>query len=139
MFTLKNGRKLVIFRLPLGDGLYPSDTGFTYAVDSGTIGATLVEGLESEFGETTEDWSSMLKRVGQICDTQGLFCISNIIDPVVARVTCVFFNDETINSEDELSGLGAWPALPRLWDWGKAQPNPPRRSIRLMNSNRHAA
>ena len=46
-FTLSNGREIVIFDTAYGDGVYDDYGGRRYAVDSGSIGLTLAEGLEN--------------------------------------------------------------------------------------------
>jgi hypothetical protein len=110
-FTLGNGRVLVIFHLPSGDGVYPDQKGRKYSVDSGTIGLTLTEGLETEYGDTDkkEDWDSEISRLGNIIDYKKEFsCMSSTIDhPEVGPVSFMAFGENVlVNSVDELSGIG---------------------------------
>jgi hypothetical protein len=112
-FTLSNGRVLVIFHLPHGDGVYTDQKGRTYSVDSGTIGLTLTEGLEAEYGDNDkkEDWDSKLKRLGNIIDyTKEFACMSSTtVHPEVGPVSFMAFGEKVlVNSVDELSGIGAF-------------------------------
>jgi hypothetical protein len=54
--TLRDGRQVVLFRLPGGGGVYPGKDGHNHLVDSGTIGLTRLKGLGHEattMGQTT--------------------------------------------------------------------------------------
>jgi hypothetical protein len=111
-FTLGNGRTVVIFHLPNGDGVYRDEQGRTYSVDSGTLGITLTEGLETEYGDDDkkEDWESEMSRLGNIIDYKEDFsCMSITFDhPEVGPVSVLSFDDKVvINSADEMSGVGA--------------------------------
>lgn len=48
LFTLADGREFVIFGTAYGDGVYEDQYGFEYPVDSGTIGAVLLDSLSGE-------------------------------------------------------------------------------------------
>jgi hypothetical protein len=112
-FILSNGRVLVIFHLPNGDGVYPDQKGRNYFVNSGTIGLTLVEGLEVEYGDIdkNEDWDSKLKMSGNIIDYKKDFvCMStSVVNSRVGPVSIMMFGENVVvNSDDELSGIGAF-------------------------------
>ncbi len=64
---LKNGRVLSIFTFPNGDGVYPDEDGRMYAVDSGTIGITLVDGLQEEYGDIDEKKTDFFKSKLEKC------------------------------------------------------------------------
>ncbi|KAJ1467194.1 hypothetical protein T484DRAFT_1859613 [Baffinella frigidus] len=54
--TLRDGRQVVIFKLPSGGGVYPGKDGHNHLIDSGTIGLTRLKGLGHEattMGQTT--------------------------------------------------------------------------------------
>jgi hypothetical protein len=110
-FTLSNGRVLVIFHLPNGDGIYPDQKGRTYNIDNGTIGLTLVEGLKTEYDDIDkkEDWDSNLKMSGNIVDYKKDFvCMSTTaVHPEIGPVSIIMFGEDVlINSADEVSGVG---------------------------------
>jgi hypothetical protein len=113
-FVLSNGRVLTIFKLPNGDGVYPDQNGLTYHVDSGTIGTTLVEGLEVEYGNIDnkrEDFKTKLEMSGNIIDYKREFgCMStSMVHPTVGPVSIIVLGEKVvINSDDELSGMGAF-------------------------------
>jgi hypothetical protein len=113
-FILSNGRVLVIFHLPNGDGVYPDQKDRKYYVSSGTIGITLVEGLEVEYGDIDnkkEDWDSKLEMSGNIIDyKKGFVCMStSIVNSSVGPISTMAFGENVVvNSDDELSGIGAF-------------------------------
>ena len=87
-FILSNGRELVLFDMPMGDGLYKDFAERTYSVDSGTIGITTTLGLEEEYW--TQDchspfvgelWDAKLKRLGNIVQYEEMFmCMTGSMD-----------------------------------------------------------
>ena len=109
-FVLKNGRVLSIFTFPNGDGLYPDEEGRMYAVDSGTIGITLVDGLQEEYGDIDQDFfKSKLENAGHTFDYKRKFgCMStSMIHPMAGKVSIILLGEKcVINSDDELSGMG---------------------------------
>ena len=50
--TLSDGREVVRFKLPCGNGIYPGKDGHNHFIDSGTIGITLLDGLGVEARST---------------------------------------------------------------------------------------
>jgi hypothetical protein len=96
-FTLADGREVVIFKLPYGDGIYPDFKGRNHLVDSGTIGLTLAVGLK-ETGTVS----------GHIVDYKDIFhCMSaNLDHPEKGMVAFILFGDEVdINTDDQLGGV----------------------------------
>ena len=87
-FILSNGRELVLFDMPMGDGLYKDFAERTYSVDSGTIGITTTLGLEEEYGTQAchspyvgELWDAKLKRLGNIIQYEEMFmCMTGSMD-----------------------------------------------------------
>jgi hypothetical protein len=61
--TLMDGRKFAIYSTAYGDGTYNSSVATTFDVDSGTIGAILVQDITDE--EVTPEW---MAKVGGIFD-----------------------------------------------------------------------
>jgi hypothetical protein len=111
-FTLSNGRVLVIFVLPNGDGIYPDHFGRNYHVDSGTIGLTLTLGLKEEYDniDTKKDWDNMLNMSGNIINYEKDFsCMATTAThSEVGPFSLIMFGESVIiNSVDELSGIGA--------------------------------
>jgi hypothetical protein len=109
-FTLSNGRVLVIFHLPNGDGVYPDQQGRYYNIYNGTIGLTLTEGLKTEYDDIDkkEDWAK-LTMSGNIVDYKKDFvCMSTTaVHPEVGPVSIIMFGEDVfINSADEVSGIG---------------------------------
>ncbi|KAJ1467599.1 hypothetical protein T484DRAFT_1755749 [Baffinella frigidus] len=85
-FVLTNGREIVIFRLPNGDGLYPDHQGRTYHInDAGFIGLTLRKGLVDEY-VGIEEFEELISIGGYIINFNETFeCFSTTLKHTKAR------------------------------------------------------
>ena len=119
-FTLSNGREVVLFSTPMGDGLYNDSADRMYCVDSGTIGITTTDGLKEEYGTQVwhgpyvgELWDSMLKRLGNIIQYEENFvCMTGSMDGSIRgkAVDVMVFGDHVVielsDEDDDLSDSG---------------------------------
>jgi hypothetical protein len=112
-FTLSDGREVVLFHMPDGDGCYTDSKGRGYSVDSGTIGMTMADGLEEAFDIDDSMDAKLLKRVkglGHLIKYKTKFSCFNINAPLPegnGRVACFCLGNKTeINSIDQEFSIG---------------------------------
>jgi hypothetical protein len=119
-FTLSNGREVVLFNMPMGDGFYKDSADRTYCVDSGTIGITTNENLKEEYGTQVcngpvgEVWDSRLKRLGNIIQyDENFMCMTGSIDGSIRKkaVDVMVLGDHVVielSDEDEDLSDSEW-------------------------------
>ena len=120
-----DGRTVVSYLCPDGDGEYQDQNGLFYSVDSGWLGITLLEGLEEQWEHekhagfqdhgvwVKETMMELIERMGQLIHYDTAFAVKNTTDGRAAhmsfghvlictdRVLDFFSSDEDDASSDE--------------------------------------
>ena len=82
--VLSDGRTVVSWKCPYGDGAYEDQNGRFYMVDSGWLGITLLEGLEEQWEHPhpgtcpKETMVEFIKRLGHIVEYDSAFNVKNV-------------------------------------------------------------
>ena len=82
--VLSDGRTVVSWECPDGDGAYEDQNGRFYMVDSGWLGITLLEGLEAQWEHPCpgtfpkETMMEFIERLGHIVEYDSKFHIKNV-------------------------------------------------------------
>ncbi|KAJ1496097.1 hypothetical protein T484DRAFT_1740568 [Baffinella frigidus] len=84
---LSDGRTVVSWECPDGDGAYEDQNGRFYMVDSGWLGITLLEGLEAQWEHPPypgtfpkETMMEFIERLGHIVEYDSKFHIKNVTE-----------------------------------------------------------
>ncbi|KAJ1479555.1 hypothetical protein T484DRAFT_1749072 [Baffinella frigidus] len=81
---LSDGRTVVSWECPYGDGAYEDQNGRFYMVDSGWLGITLLEGLEEQWEHPhpgtcpKETMMELIKRLGHIVECDSACIVKNV-------------------------------------------------------------
>jgi hypothetical protein len=80
---LSDGRTVVSYHCPFGDGMYFDKNRKMYLVDSGCLGMTLLEGLEEQWepdhaNHPGETFMKYILRVGNIVEYDSEFHVKNV-------------------------------------------------------------
>ena len=103
--VLSDGRIVISFICPDGDGAYEDQNGLSYMVDSGWLGITLLEGLEGQWdprGTKKETMVEYIGRPGHIVDHDSEFNVKSVSVDGVVHMT--FGDKVTIDTGLGLSG-----------------------------------
>jgi hypothetical protein len=82
--VLSDGRTVVLWKCPEGDGVYKDQNGRFYMVDSGCLGITLLEGLEEQWEHPhpkifpKETFMDFIMRLGNIVEYDSEFHVNNV-------------------------------------------------------------
>ena len=99
--VLSDGRIVVSFNCPHGDGVYGDQSGMSYMVDSGWLGITLLEGLEEQWKHPhthmkEETMTEYIGRLGHIVEYDSEFNVKRV--SVDDEVNMTFGDKVTINT-----------------------------------------
>jgi len=102
--VLSDGRIVISFKCPYGDGVYGDQSGMSYMVDSGCLGITLLEGLEEQWENPNthithlkeETMTEYIGRLGHIVEYDSEFNVKRV--SVDGDVNMTFGDKVTINT-----------------------------------------
>jgi hypothetical protein len=88
---LSDGRTVVSYKCPGGDGEYQDEDGFFYSVDSGWFGITLLDGLDEEWTHphvgSKETMIDLIESVGGIVHYDSAFNVKKTTDGRAAHMS----------------------------------------------------